>query len=50
MLLGEYDKAKEIYEKLLAKAPTFPEPYYNYGLLQEKLGNKDEALESMKRL
>jgi tetratricopeptide (TPR) repeat protein len=49
MLLGEYDKAKEIYEKLLAKAPTFPEPYYNYGLLQEKLGNKDEALESMKK-
>jgi tetratricopeptide (TPR) repeat protein len=49
LLLGEYDKAKEIYDNLLAKAPTFPEPYYNYGLLLEKLGNNEEALESLKK-
>jgi len=48
-LLGQYDKAREVYEKLLAKAPSFPELYYNYGLLMEKLGNKEEALESMKK-
>ncbi|HPP36566.1 MAG TPA: tetratricopeptide repeat protein [Clostridiales bacterium] len=48
-LLGQYDKAREIYENLLAKAPSFPEPYYNYGLLMEKLGNREEALESMKK-
>ena len=41
--------AREVYEKLLAKAPSFPEPYYNYGLLMEKLGNREEALESMKK-
>lgn len=49
LLLGEYDKAKEICEKLLAKTPAFPEPYYNYGLLLEKTGNKEDALESMRK-
>lgn len=49
LLLGEYDKAKEVYDKLLAKAPAFPEPYYNYGLLLEKTGSREEALESMRK-
>ncbi len=48
-LLGMYDKATEIYEPLLAKAPTFPEPYYNYGLMLDKLGNREKALETMKK-
>lgn len=49
LLLGQYDKAREVYEKLLEKAPSFPEPYYNYGLLMEKLGNREKALESMRK-
>ncbi|HOQ07353.1 MAG TPA: tetratricopeptide repeat protein [Clostridiales bacterium] len=49
LLLGQYDKAREVYENLLAKSPAFPEPYYNYGLLMEKLGNREKALESMKK-
>ena len=48
-LLGMYDKAKEIYEPLLAKAPTFPEPYYNYGLMLGKLGDREKAVELMKK-
>ncbi len=48
-LLGMYDNAAEIYEPLLAKAPTFPEPYYNYGLMLDKLGNREKALEMMKK-
>lgn len=48
-LLGMYDKAREIYEPLVEKAPTFPEPYYNYGLLLEKLGEPEAALEMMKK-
>ena len=48
-LMGMYDKAREIYEPLLAKAPTFPEPYYNYGLLLEKLGEHENALDMMKK-
>lgn len=48
-LMGMYDKSKAIYEALLEKAPAFPEPYYNYGLLLLKLGQTDEALENMKK-
>jgi tetratricopeptide (TPR) repeat protein len=48
-LLGMYDKAGEVYEKLIAKAPTFPEPYYNYGLLLEKQESFDKALEMMRK-
>ena len=47
-LLGMYDKCGEIYEPLVKKSPTFPEPYYNYGLLLEKLGEPEKALEMMK--
>jgi len=48
-LLGDYDKAKEIYEKLIKNIPTFPEAYYNYGLLLEKLGDKEKAADMMKK-
>jgi tetratricopeptide (TPR) repeat protein len=47
-LLGMYDKSMEIYEPLVKKSPTFPEPYYNYGLLLEKQGEPEKALEMMK--
>ncbi len=49
LLLGMYDKATEIYEPLLAKAPTFPEPYYNYALVLDKLGDREKALETIKK-
>jgi len=48
-LLDMYDKAKEIYEPLVAQAPTFPEPYYNYGLVLWKLGEAEAALEIIKK-
>lgn len=48
-LMGMYDKAKEIYEPLIEKAPSFPEPYYNYGLVLEKLGEPEAALDMMKK-
>lgn len=48
-LLGKYDESKEIYETLVAKAPTFPEAYYNYGLLLLQLGNNEKALEMMEK-
>lgn len=44
-LLGSYEKAKEIYEPLVTQAPGFPEPYYNYSLVLEKLGEPESALE-----
>lgn len=42
-LNGEYDKAEEIYERLIDKSPNFPEPYYNYALVLIKKGNKEYA-------
>ena len=48
-LNGDYSKAAEIYEKLMAANPTFPEAYYNYGLVLLAMGKKEEALEMMKK-
>lgn len=48
-LLGLYDKSREIYEPFVRKAPTFPEPYYNYGLLLVKMGETETALDMMKK-
>ena len=48
-LMGMYDKSREIYEPLVEKAPTFPEPYYNYGLLLDKLGETETALDMMRK-
>ncbi len=48
-MLGDYEKAKEIYKPLIDKAPSFPEPYYGYSLLLLAIGQKDEALEYMKK-
>ena len=48
-LMSMYDNAKEIYESLVGKAPTFPEAYYNYGLVLEKLGEIETALDMFKK-
>ncbi len=49
MLLAEYDKAQEMYDKLLEQNPQFVEPYYNYAKLMEIRGNKQEAKEYYNR-
>lgn len=46
--LGNIDKAKELYLNLFSKEkekqPTFPEPYYYYGLISKNEGNFENAL------
>ncbi len=42
---GQYEKSAEIYEKLMEKKPTFPEAFYNYGLLLLKTGSAQKAEE-----
>ncbi len=44
---GEYAKAKEIYAALMEKNPNFPEAYYNYGCVLDKLGETKQAIEMM---
>lgn len=48
-IIGEYDKAAGIYEKLVSTNPTFPEAYYNYGLVLAALEEKDKAIEMMNK-
>jgi tetratricopeptide (TPR) repeat protein len=48
-LMGEYDSAGEVYEKLLAGKPDFPEPYYNYGLVLAATGCRERALELFRK-
>ncbi len=44
--LGELEKAEEIYNKLFkGEPPSFPECYYNFGLLKKMQGKTDEARE-----
>ncbi|RAV05636.1 tetratricopeptide repeat protein [Paenibacillus sp. YN15] len=49
LLRGEYEEALAMYEELAGQKPTFPEAYYNYGLVLEALGRSEEALEQMEK-
>ena len=42
-LAGNPDKALSVYEELIAKAPKFPEAYYNYACVLEHAGNLQKA-------
>ncbi|ACL77499.1 tetratricopeptide repeat protein [Ruminiclostridium cellulolyticum] len=47
-MMGEYTKAEEIFKKLMALGPKFPEAYYDYALVLEKLGEKESCIENLK--
>ncbi len=46
---NEFEKADEIYKKLMETAPNFPVPYYNYALVKLSLGDKEGAIELLKK-
>ena len=48
MLAGDYDKSFDIYEKLLAKAPGFPEAYYNAAELMRLMKDYDTGVRYIK--
>ncbi|WP_438448307.1 tetratricopeptide repeat protein [Gorillibacterium sp. sgz5001074] len=48
-LRGEYEEALALYKKLEELKPTFPEAYYNYGLVLEAMGQRNEALDYMRK-
>lgn len=47
--VGEYDKAIEIFDKIIHRKPSFASPYYYYALTLHKIGKKEEALEMLKK-
>jgi tetratricopeptide (TPR) repeat protein len=48
-LRQEYDKAANIYESLMEQNPSFPEAYYNYGLVLKAKNDNVKALEMAKK-
>ena len=48
-LRQEYDKAADIYKNLLEQNPSFPEAYYNYGLVLKAKNENEKALEMAKK-
>lgn len=48
-LAGDYDKAFDIYEILLAKSPGFPEAYYNAAELMRHMKDYDTGVRYMKK-
>jgi len=44
-LTGDFEKASELFEKLVEKKPRFPEAYYDYGRYLEDAGKYEEAFE-----
>ncbi len=48
-LLGEYDKAKEIHDKLIPENPSFAEAWYNYGRILRQTDGPEKALEAVKK-
>lgn len=49
LLMGEYEKAKEVYDKLLEQELFTPMPYYNYGLVLKNLGDTEGAKASFEK-
>lgn len=48
-LYGDIDKAIIMYDILLKEEPHFPEPYYGYGMLLAKKGEKERGIELIER-
>ncbi len=47
--LGEYEKARDLYEELCDHRLGIPIPYYNFGELLLTLGEKEQAIEMMEK-
>ena len=47
--MGDKEKAKEYYEKLMALNPTFPEAYFDYGRLLIQMGEEENGLEMVRK-
>ncbi|WP_027630293.1 tetratricopeptide repeat protein [Ruminiclostridium cellobioparum] len=47
-LMGEQEKALEIFNKLMALNPKFPEAFYDYSLILEKLGDREKSIEMLR--
>lgn len=49
LMTKDYEKAKEIYDKLLKAELMTPMPYYNYGLVLKNIGDSEGAAEAFRK-
>lgn len=49
LVMGEYEKAKEVYTKLLKVEQITPMPYYNYALVLKNMGDTKGAKENFEK-
>ena len=47
--MGELEKAREYYEKLIELNPNFPEAYFDYGRLLIQIGEHENGLEMVRK-
>lgn len=47
-LIGDFENANEVFKKLMTLNPKFPEAFYDYALVFEKLGNKEKCIEKLR--
>lgn len=47
-LLGNLENADEVFKKLMNLNPKFPEAFYDYALVLEKMGDKEKCIEMLK--
>ena len=47
-LMGNIEKADEIFKQLMAINPKFPEAFYDYALVLEKIGDNERCIEKLK--
>jgi tetratricopeptide (TPR) repeat protein len=48
-LLNDLENADKIFKELMALDPKFPEAFYDYALVYEKLGDKEKCIEYLKK-
>jgi len=47
-LKGDFEKAAEIFNKLMDLKPKFPEAFYDYALVLDKMGDKEKCIEKLR--
>lgn len=48
-LLDDFENADKIFKELMSLDPKFPEAFYDYALVFEKLGDKEKCIEYLKK-
>jgi len=47
-LLEDFEKANEVFKKLMTLNPKFPEAFYDHALVLEKMGDKEKCIEKLR--